>query len=83
MTVQIGSPHTIATIWGVPEGYDALLLARRAREHAGPVLHIARSDASMARLADMLGFVATDIEVLRFPAWDCLPMTGFLPTLRL
>jgi transcription-repair coupling factor (superfamily II helicase) len=79
MTVQTGSPHTIATIWGVPEGYEALLLARRAREHKGPVLHIARSDASMARLADMLGFVATDIEVLRFPAWDCLPYDRVSP----
>ncbi|OUJ13387.1 transcription-repair coupling factor [Acetobacter okinawensis] len=81
MTADTGavSDRRIATIWGVPEGYDALLLARRAREHSGPLLHIARNDASMARLTDMLAFVATDVEVLRFPAWDCLPYDRVSP----
>ncbi len=81
MTADTGavSDRRIATIWGVPEGYDALLLARRAREHSGPLLHIARNDASMARLTDMLAFVAADVEVLRFPAWDCLPYDRVSP----
>ncbi|MFT9257979.1 MAG: transcription-repair coupling factor, partial [Acetobacter sp.] len=79
MTAKTGAHSQIATIWGVPEGYDALLLARRAAEHKGPVLHIARSDAAMTRLADMLAFVAADIEVLRFPAWDCLPYDRVSP----
>ncbi|MBO1324095.1 transcription-repair coupling factor [Acetobacter sp. TBRC 12305] len=79
MTANTGANSQIATIWGVPEGYDALLLARRAAEHKGPVLHIARSDGAMTRLADMLAFVAADIEVLRFPAWDCLPYDRVSP----
>ncbi|MFT8470971.1 transcription-repair coupling factor [Acetobacter persici] len=79
MTEETSAEGRIAPIWGVPEGYDALLLARRAREHKGPVLHIARDDAATARLADMLAYVAADVETLRFPAWDCLPYDRVSP----
>jgi transcription-repair coupling factor (superfamily II helicase) len=68
-----------ATIYGVPEGWDALLLARRRAEFAGPILHVARDDARMARLAEALAFFAPEIEVLRFPAWDCLPYDRVSP----
>ena len=70
---------TMATIHGAPEGFDAILLARRVAEHSGPVLHVARDDSRMARLADALGFFAPEIEVLRFPAWDCLPYDRVSP----
>ena len=62
-----------ATIWGAPEGFDALLLSRRLAEHDGPLLHVARDDAGLARIADLVGFFSPQTEVLRFPAWDCLP----------
>ena len=68
-----------ATAYGAPEGYDALLLARRRAEHQGPILHVARDDARMARLAEALGFFAPTIELLRFPAWDCLPYDRVSP----
>ena len=42
---------TAVTVYGAPEGWDAVLLARRASEHRGPVLHVARDDARMARVA--------------------------------
>ncbi len=70
---------TAATVWGAPEGFDALLLARRRTEFAGPVLHVTRDDARMARLTEALGFFASEIEVLRFPAWDCLPYDRVSP----
>src|SRR5277367_716050 len=68
-----------ATIYGVPEGWDALLLARRRAEFAGPMLHVTRDDARMARLAEALAFFAPEIEVLRLPAWDCLPYDRVSP----
>jgi transcription-repair coupling factor (superfamily II helicase) len=68
-----------ATIYGAPEGYDALLLIRRAEEHKGALLHVARDDGRMARLADMLAFFMPGLEVLRFPAWDCLPYDRVSP----
>ena len=66
-------------IHGAPEGWDAVLLARRGIEHKGPLLHIARDDARMARLAEALAFFAPDAEILRFPAWDCLPYDRVSP----
>ncbi len=68
-----------ATIHGAPEGFDALLLARRRAEHEGSVLHVARDDSRMARLSEALAFFAPETEVLRFPAWDCLPYDRVSP----
>ncbi len=33
----------------------------------------------MARLAEALAFVAPEAEILRFPAWDCLPYDRVSP----
>ncbi|MBV9775872.1 MAG: DEAD/DEAH box helicase, partial [Acetobacteraceae bacterium] len=54
-------------------------MARRRAEFAGPVLHVARDDARMARMAETLGFVMPEAELLRFPAWDCLPYDRVSP----
>ncbi|GAJ29013.1 transcription-repair coupling factor [Acidomonas methanolica] len=67
------------TIWGVPESYMAFLLRRRLGEHDGPLLHVARDDAAVASLIDMLGYMMPEVEVLRFPAWDCLPYDRVSP----
>ncbi len=64
---------------GAPEGFDALLLAHRRAEFAGHVVHATRDDARMARLAEALAFFAPEVEVLRFPAWDCLPYDRVSP----
>src|ERR1700729_3325291 len=70
---------TAVPVYGAPEGWDAVLLARRGAEHAGPLLHVTRDDARMARLAEALAFFAPEAEVLRFPAWDCLPYDRVSP----
>ncbi len=66
-------------VWGAPEGWDAFLLAQRRREFAGPVLHVARDDARMAHVAEALAFILPEAEILRFPAWDCLPYDRVSP----
>src|SRR5208337_5300388 len=66
-------------VWGAPEGWDAFLLAQRRREFAGPVLHVTRDDSRMARLAEALAFILPEAEILRFPAWDCLPYDRVSP----
>ncbi|MEI7713073.1 MAG: CarD family transcriptional regulator, partial [Rhodospirillales bacterium] len=66
-------------VWGAPEGWDAFLLAQRRREYAGPIVHVARDDSRMARLAEALAFTIPDAEILRFPAWDCLPYDRVSP----
>ncbi|MGC9270583.1 transcription-repair coupling factor [Acidiphilium sp.] len=69
---------SLLTIYGAPEGFDAALIARRAEE-AGVVLHVARDDARLARLADALAFFAPQAEIITFPAWDCLPYDRVSP----
>ena len=70
---------TPTSVFGAPEGWDAFLLARRRGEFSGPILHVTRDDARMARLAEALAFVAPEAEILRFPAWDCLPYDRVSP----
>ena len=70
---------TATPVFGAPEGWDAFLLARRRGEFAGPVLHVTRDNSRMARLAEALAFVVPEAEVLRFPAWDCLPYDRVSP----
>ncbi len=65
---------------GVPQGFDSLLLPEIARElGARPLLHVALDDQRLAALAEQLAFFAADIEVLRYPAWDCLPYDRVSP----
>ena len=66
-------------VYGAPEGYDGLLVARRRAEETGGILHVCRDDARMQRMADALAFLAPDAEVLGFPAWDCLPYDRVSP----
>jgi transcription-repair coupling factor (superfamily II helicase) len=64
-----------ARVGGVPEGHDALLLAGAS----GTVLHVARDDLRLATLAETIAFFAPKLEVLRLPAWDCLPYDRVSP----
>ncbi|MCY4589512.1 MAG: transcription-repair coupling factor [Alphaproteobacteria bacterium] len=65
-----GSAPTL--VGEVPEGWDARVLARLAGDHTR-VLHVCRDDARLDSLARALAYFAPDLEVLRIPAWDCLP----------
>ncbi|MGA7325454.1 MAG: transcription-repair coupling factor [Rhodomicrobium sp.] len=70
---------------GVPEGYDALLLAAMARRlpqdtaFQQAVLHIARDDQRLAAIRNQLEFFAPGADVLTFPAWDCVPYDRISP----
>ncbi len=66
-------------VYGAPEGVDALVLVRRWAEHNGPVLHIARDDTRLAGLAEAIAFFGPEVEVIAFPAWDCLPYDRVSP----
>ena len=70
---------------GVPEGYDAFLLAAIARrlpadtQFQQAVLHIARDDHRLAAIRAQLEFFAPGADVLSFPAWDCVPYDRISP----
>lgn len=64
---------------GAPQGFDALVLGEAAAALAGGLLVICREDARMVRLAEALAFFAPTVEVLTYPAWDCLPYDRVSP----
>ncbi len=67
-------------IGGAPEGQDARILAELAKK-AGSygLLHVALDDTRAALLTEALAFFAPGLEVLTFPAWDCLPYDRVSP----
>ncbi|MEZ5647729.1 MAG: transcription-repair coupling factor [Alphaproteobacteria bacterium] len=67
------------TLGGVPEGYDAAIIAEIARATPRGLIHIARDDARMTRLVEALAFFAPELSVITFPAWDCLPYDRVSP----
>lgn len=72
-----------ATLFGAPEGHDARILAEKARELAKSqtiLIHIALDDGRAETLKDLLAFFAPDVQVINFPAWDCLPYDRVSPT---
>ena len=71
---------------GVADGAEGLVLADLARAvaagPAAPAISLAvicRDGRRMAMLGRSLAFFAPDIEVLEFPAWDCLPYDRVSP----
>ncbi len=75
------SAKTPLTLAGVPTGFQPSLLADLARA-AGRIVFIAPDDAAMRAIASTAPFFAPELEVVTFPAWDCLPYDRASPTLR-
>jgi len=73
------------TLAGVPDGFDAVVLAdltrARAKKAEGPALlvFVARDGQRLQVLENALQFVAPDLEVMSFPAWDCQPYDRVSP----
>src|SRR5262249_45536300 len=81
--LKAGRPLTLA---GVPDGAEGLIIADLARAIAAgknaPAISVAvvcRDGARMAAASRALSFFVPDIEVLEFPAWDCLPYDRVSP----
>jgi len=69
---------------GVPEGLDALVLARLVEEAAhgaeqGLLVHVARDDRRLEALESQLRFFAPHVRVAAFPAWDTVPYDRVSP----
>ena len=71
------------TLSGVPTGFLPSLLADLARAAKGRTVFIAPDDAAMRAIEATAPFFAPDLEVIGFPAWDCLPYDRASPTLRI
>ncbi len=65
----------------IPEPLLALWLAEEAARRGGSLVHVARSDARLARLlAPAQAFAGDAIEILPLPAWDVLPYDPVRPS---
>ncbi|TNE63698.1 MAG: transcription-repair coupling factor [Alphaproteobacteria bacterium] len=68
---------------GVPGGFDAMLLSDLALRAYGDgkraVLHVARDDQRLTALASAIRFFAPKLDLIVFPAWDCLPYDRVSP----
>ncbi|MFI4965964.1 MAG: CarD family transcriptional regulator, partial [Caulobacterales bacterium] len=65
---------------GAPEGFDALVMADVVRARKGLSVFVARDGTRLSAFADAFRFFAPEVEVLTFPAWDCLPYDRIGPS---
>ena len=78
---KIHSHTGLLSIGGVPEGYDAFLMADFLQKNPGQdVVFIARDDVRLDVFASMVRFFAPQTEVLTFAPWDCLPYDRVSPS---
>ncbi|HEY1560467.1 MAG TPA: transcription-repair coupling factor [Caulobacteraceae bacterium] len=63
-----------------PEGFDALAMGDICRARRGLCLFVARDGSRAQAFRDAFAFFASEIEVLDFPPWDCLPYDRIGPS---
>jgi len=71
------------TLSSLPRGSVPLVLADLARAAKTRAVFIAPDDAAMRAAAEAARFFAPEIEVVEFPAWDCLPYDRASPALSI
>jgi transcription-repair coupling factor (superfamily II helicase) len=69
------------TLAGAPNGFLPWMLADLARA-GGTAVFIASDESAMRAMASTATFFAPEIEIVSYPAWDCLPYDRASPTLR-
>ncbi|GGN44707.1 transcription-repair-coupling factor [Novosphingobium indicum] len=72
------APLTLAS---VTRGAQPLVMADLARAAKGRAVFIADNEAAMSAIAEAAKFFAPELDVLEFPAWDCLPYDRASPAL--
>ena len=78
---KIHSAKTPLTLAALARGAQPMVLADLARAAKSRVVFIAPDEAAMQGIADSAAFFAPELEVIAFPAWDCLPYDRASPAL--
>ncbi|MFC4295339.1 transcription-repair coupling factor [Novosphingobium tardum] len=78
---RILSAATPLTLSSVARGAAPLVMADIARAAKGRALWIAPDEAGMRSVSESAAFFAPELEVIEFPAWDCLPYDRASPAL--
>ena len=69
------------TLASVARGAQPLVLADLARASKGRAVFVAPDDAAMRAVTDAARWFAPELQVIEFPAWDCLPYDRAGPAL--
>ena len=72
------TPLTLASL---PRGAVPLVMGDLARAAKQRAVFIAPDEAAMRSVAEAARFFAPEVEVMEFPAWDCLPYDRASPAL--
>ena len=78
---RILSAKTPLTLSSIARGAQPLVMADLARAAGGRAVFVAPDDAAMRAVAEAAQFFAPELEVIEFPAWDCLPFDRASPAL--
>jgi transcription-repair coupling factor (superfamily II helicase) len=79
--LKAARPLTLASL---PRGSQPLVmadLARAAQHQGGRAVFIAPDEQAMRALTDAARWFAPELQVIEFPAWDCLPYDRASPAL--
>ncbi len=81
--IDASRPMTLA---GAPPGFLPLMMAdiARATGFAGRMaVFVAADEVGMRGMAETAGYFAPELEIVQFPAWDCLPFDRSSPSLAI
>jgi len=76
--LRLADPGARLKLAGVPDGMAGRTLADLARANGG-IVFVARDGQRLAEVARGIAFFAPGIDVIEFPAWDCLPYDRVSP----
>jgi transcription-repair coupling factor (superfamily II helicase) len=79
---RITTAKSPLTLSGTPTGFLPWLLTDLARAAPKRAVFIAADEAEMRGIADAASWFAPEIQVINYPAWDCLPYDRASPSLR-
>ncbi len=78
---RILAATTPLTLSAIARGAQPLVLADLARAAKTRAVFIAPDEAAMRGVCDTAAFFAPELDVIEFPAWDCLPYDRASPAL--
>ena len=76
-------PLTLASIARGSQPLVMADLARAAANTSGRAVFIAPDDAAMRAIVEAAHYFAPELELIDFPAWDCLPYDRASPALAI
>ncbi len=66
----------------VPDGSEAFILKDLAKSEKNGILHICKNDFYLDKIREILEFIAPELDVFEFPAWDINPYDNVSPSTR-